>query len=433
MAEEKQQRKHNYEVNTVLERIMAQNPQIIPSRIELFTEVYYPIAILEMEVSETTFEDFDLVPLTILRFVEAGLSSANEIADMMGLSPSYAQKILDLLMGYSFVDSNGITDLGRESLGMQQKIEHACVRQRFQADAITGDLLKIGEQPSDADLQGKDKTFIVIPHMPHIEGVSIEAINKQLLNSDFTKYKQYKGDILNANVEEIRDVECVGLQYIKAYMVKMQGIDSPFIISYQYDSSQESFKDRFRWLPMKMPSEKAYTEYGFSRDIACYSVDSLKTINELYGLVCKKITEIDEGKLKKLLGHIQPFDYSNMDISMGRIMDGVPEQISVYVNADSFTKWNAFVLRFLENYDNVGGYLFTDSWLNGLFIRFESQNPDIRKASKEYKKMLRHEDKKQLVAYVKNELFDKNKNGESINFQEFIETLNRYELENKED
>ena len=433
MAEEKQQRKHNYEVNTVLERIMAQNPQIIPSRIELFTEVYYPIAILEMEVSETTFEDFDLVPLTILRFVEAGLSSANEIADMMGLSPSYAQKILDLLMGYSFVDSNGITDLGRESLGMQQKIEHACVRQRFQADAITGDLLKIGEQPSDADLQGKDKTFIVIPHMPHIEGVSIEAINKQLLNSDFTKYKQYKGDILNANVEEIREVECVGLQYIKAYMVKMQGIDSPFIISYQYDSSQESFKDRFRWLPMKMPSEKAYTEYGFSRDIACYSVDSLKTINELYGLVCKKITEIDEGKLKKLLGHIQPFDYSNMDISMGRIMDGVPEQISVYVNADSFTKWNAFVLRFLENYDNVGGYLFTDSWLNGLFIRFESQNPDIRKASKEYKKMLRHEDKKQLVAYVKNELFDKNKNGESINFQEFIETLNRYELENKED
>ncbi len=432
MAEKQQQKKHNYEVNTVLERIMAQNPQIIPSRIELFSEVYYPIAILEMEVSETTFEDFDLVPLTVLRFVDTGLTDAEDIARMMGLSPNYTQKILDLLMGYSFVDSSGITELGRESLGMKQKIEHANVRQRFQADAITGDLLKIGEQPSEADLQGKETTFFVIPHMPHIEGISIEEINKQLLNADFTKYKQYKGDILNANVEEIKDVECVGLQYIKAYLVKMQGIDSPFIISYQYDSRQESFKDRYRWLPMRVPSEKAYREYGFSRDIACYSESALKIINELYRLVCKKITEIDEDKLKKLLGHIQPFDYSTMDISMGRIMDGVPEQISVYVNAESFTKWNSFMLRFLENYDDVGGYLFTDSWLNGLFIRFESQSVDIRKASKEYKKMLRHEDKKQLVTYLRNELFDKAQEGKSIDFKAFMETLKQYVVENKE-
>lgn len=433
MADNQQQRKHNYEVNTVLERIMSQNPQIIPSRIELFTEVYYPIAILEMEISETTFEDFDLVPLTVLRFVDAGLSSAEEIADMMGLSPNYTQKILDLLMGYGFVLSDGITELGRESLGLQQKIEHANVRQRFQADAITGDLLKIGEQPSEADLQGKDKTFGVIPHMPHIEGVSVEEINRQLLNEDFTKYKQYKGDILHSNVEEIKDVECIGLQYLKAYLVKMQGIDSPFIISYQYDSSQENFRDRFRWLPMKMPSEKAYSEYGFSRDIPCYSESAVKAINELYRLVCKRITEIDEEKLKKLLGHIQPFNYSSMDISMGRILDGVPEQISVYVNADSFTKWNAFILRFLENYDDVGGYLFTDSWLNGLFIRFESQNPDIRKASKEYKKMLRHEDKKQLNAYIRNELFGKEQAGTTIDFKAFIATIGQYVMENKEE
>ena len=114
-------------------------------------------------------------------------------------------------------------------------------------------------------------------------------------------------------------------------------------------------------------------------------------------------------------------------------MDGVPEQISVYVNADSFTKWNAFVLRFLENYDDVGGYLFTDSWLNGLFIRFESQNPDIRKASKEYKKLLRHEDKKQLVSYLRNELFDKEQDGKTIDFNLFTETLNQYMVESKED
>ncbi len=75
MAELQQEKKNNFEVNNAFDRIMEQNPQIIPARVELFTEVYYPIAILEMEISETTFEDFDIVPLTVLRFINLGLEA----------------------------------------------------------------------------------------------------------------------------------------------------------------------------------------------------------------------------------------------------------------------------------------------------------------------------------------------------------------------
>ena len=431
MAEE--QKKHSYEINVVLDRILQQNPQIVPGRIELFSEVYYPIAVLEMEMTETTFEDFDLVPLSVLKFIRAGLRTAEEIAGLMGLSRSYVQKVMDLLMGYGYIDSKGLTETGRESLKAEKKIAHAAVRQRFQADAITGDLLKIGEQPFEADLQDREKTFAVIPHMPHIEGISIEAVNNQLLKSDLTRYKHYQGDILNANVDVIRDVVCTGLEYIRAYLVKMQGIDSPFIISYRYDSSKKEFNERFRWQPMRMPCERAYTEYGFSREIECYTPEALKTINSLYRLVCRNIVGIDEKRLRKLLGHIQPFDYSTMDISMGRITDGVPEQISVYVNAASFRKWNAFVLTFLEKYDPVSGYLYTNSWLNGLFIRFESQSPDIRRASKAYKKMLRHENRKQLNTYIREALFRDNTEDTAIDFREFLGVLERYELENKEE
>ena len=116
--------------------------------------------------------------------------------------------------------------------------------------------------------------------MPHIEGISVEEINQQLMGTDLTKYEHYQGEILNANVDTIKGVECIGLEYIRAYLVKMQGIDSPFIISYKYDASKKGFNERFRWQPMRMPCEKAYTEYGFSRDIECYSDQSLKTINE---------------------------------------------------------------------------------------------------------------------------------------------------------
>lgn len=430
MAED--QKRHNYEINMVLDRILQQNPQIVPSRIELFSEVYYPIAILEMEMSETTFEDFDLLPLSVLKFINAGLGTAKEIAELMGLSGNYVQKVMDLLMGYGYIDSNGLTDMGKEALRIEKKVAHSTVRQRFQADAITGDLLKIGEQPFEADLQGREKTFAVIPHMPHIEGISIEAINDQLLKSDLTRYKHYQGDILNANVDDIKDVVCIGLEYIRAYLVKMQGIDSPFIISYRYDSSKKEFNERFRWQPMRMPSKKAYAEYGFSKEIECYTPEALKTINSLYQLVCKNIVEINEKRLQKLLGHIQPFDYTTMDISLGRITDGVPEQISIYLNANSFRKWNAFVLTFLEQYDPVSGYLYTNSWLNGLFIRFESQSPDIKKASKAYKKLLRHENRKQLNTYIRGMLFS-DSDDTAIDFKEFIEVLEKYELENKEE
>lgn len=424
-----EQRKHTYDINVVLDRILQQNPQIVTSRIELFSEVYYPIAILEIEMTETTFEDFDLVPLSVLKFISAGLVTASEIAGMMGLSASYVQKNIDLLMGYGYVDAHGLTDVGTQALKIEKKVAHSAVKQRFQADAITGDLLKIGEQPFESDLQGREKTFFAIPHMPHIEGISVEEINQQLMGTDLTKYKHYQGEILNANVDTIKGVECIGLEYIRAYLVKMQGIDSPFIISYKYDASKKGFNERFRWQPMRMPCEKAYTEYGFSRDIECYSDQSLKTINALYELVCKNIVEIDEKRLKKLLGHIQPFDYSTMDISMGRITSGVPEQISVYVNSNSFMKWNNFVLTFLEQYDNITGYLFTNSWLNGLFVRFESQSPDIRKAAKAYKKALRHFDRKQLTTYIRKNLFDKNSEDMAIDFSELVQVLEDYEKE----
>lgn len=424
---------NKYDINTVLMRIFQQNPQIPPSRIELFSEVYYPIAILEMELSETTFEDFDVVPFSVLKFVSAGLGTSEEIAELMGVSCSYIQKIMNLLMGYGHIDANGITYMGKESLEAGKKVTHAVVRQRFQADAVTGDLLKIGEQPFEADLLGRKHTYGMIPLMPHMEGISVEEINQQLQESDLTRYKNYQGDILHANADDIKDVNCIGLKYIKAYLVKMQGIDIPFIFSYRYDSGKREFHERFRWQPMRMPCEKAYSEYGFSRDIKCYPDEALEMINSLYGLVCKNIAGINEEKIRQILNHIQPFDYETMDISLGSVRDGVPEQISVYVNAASFTKWNSFVLTFLEQYDPDSGYLYTNSWLNGLFIRFESQNPDIRKASKMYQKLLRHENRKQLNTYIKGKLFSGESVDVAIDLKEFMEVLEAFALENQEE
>lgn len=424
------QKKTGYDVNRVLEQFLCQNPQIVPDRVELFTEVYYPIAVLEIEMTETTFEDFEFIHLTILNFIKSGMSEAREIADMMGLSVGYVKKVIDLLMGYGYIENKGITLLGREALAIEKKIVHATVCQRFKADAVTGDLLKIGIQPSETDLLEKEETFDVIPHLFHIEGISVESINSQLQDEDLIRYKQYQGEILHANVEEIIGVNCVGLEYVKAYMIKLQGIDSPFIISFQSDLSKGNFRERYSWKPMRVPCEKAYKEYGFSRDIECYSESSLKVINELYELVCKNLVKIDGERLEKLLRRIYPFDYSTMDISVKNISEGVPKQILIWLNPDSFTKWNSFVLSFLGGYDPLTGYLYTNSRLNGLFIRFESQNVEIQEVSKLYRHLLKQYKKNEVNSYIRTNLFEQE--NDAVVFSELEKVLVDFEKEHEE-
>lgn len=420
-----EQKKRNYEINQVLKRILDQNPQIVPARIELFTEVYYPIAILEIEMKETTFENFDLIPLSMMKFVDAGIRDAAGIAALMGLGPGYVQKVLDLLMGYGYLEAQGLTDLGRQSLEMERKISQNTVKQKFQADALTGDLLRVGQQLMDIDLISKERTASGIAHMPHIEGISMDDLNRQFREGNLMDYKKYKGDILNANVEEISSVRCVDLQYVKAYLVKMQSIPVPFIITNQYDASKESFQERFTWQPVRVPDVRAYTEYGFDRSIGCYSPESIQAIRELYQLVCRRIVGIDKEKVREVLEKIYPFDFQTMDITTGRLMDGVPEQISVYVNDTSFTVWNPFVFQFLLKYDMDGGYLFTHSRLMGLFVRFESQNPWIRKASRALRKAVRHHGRERPMSYLREHLMKEQ--GGTCDFREFLEVLARFQ------
>lgn len=424
------------DINKVLEQIIAQNPQIILSRIELFTQVYYPIATLEMELEETTFENFDVIPLTILRFIDAGLYDAVIVAKMMGLSKNYVRKMFDLLRGYGYLDESGLTEIGHMSLEAEQKIAQNTVRQKFQADAVTGDLLRLEQQVEEGNLELKDKTVYGIAHLPHIEGIEVEDLNNMLKSADLTTYKRYKGDILNSNVVAISDVKCVGMDYVKAYLLKMQGIKTPFIITNQYDSTKENFAERFSWKPIRVPSRNAYTDYGFDEGIPCYTEEALLVINDLYKLVCKRIVDVTDEDVRKTLSEIYPFNYDKMDISIGRIQNGVPEQISVYVNAASFTEWNMFILKFLEGFDMVSGYVYTHGRLNGLFLRFESANNLIKMSAKEFQRLLKISDRKQLMEFLRKQVLQRKRDEEVFDFNELIKLLKSFSDEknnNQED
>lgn len=420
-----EKKKRQFHIRTVLNQVLRQNPEIIVHNIELFSEISYPIAILELTMKETSFEEFDFIQLTILRFIALGIIKSKDIAAMTGLHENYVRKIKVLLMGLDYIDKNGMRPLGEESLQCEKVIKRTTVKQRFQADALTGDLLQVGELFEDSEFRERNRTSFYTPHLPHIEGITTDYVNKQLSGVDLTKYKQYRGSILNANADVIEDAKCIGMAYIKAYMLKLKGIEHPFIITNHVNTRKKAFNERYRWQPIRIPSDSAYSLYGFSQDIPCYSDESSQVIDDLYRLMCQNIAKMNDNKLKKALEREVALNEDFIDIDYGKIRKGSPDQIFIYLNEKSFLKWNFFILNFLEDYDPNQGYLYIKEGLDGLFIRFVSQSNILKKAAARYKKALKQYDKAQLNAFIKSRLFDND--SECIDFKEFIDILDEYE------
>ncbi len=406
--EKRKANKFGYEADilVVLNKVLEQNPNIVSSGIELFREIYYPIAQLEMEMDEVTFENFELVPYTVLNFISLGITEPKDIKNLMGISVGYIQRTIDILMGYGYLKETGLTHRGREALNDGHKISEHTVKQRFKADALTGDLLLVGQQPRDNIMRDKEETSRNTVHMPHIEGVTVQSLNEQLMRKDLTEYKKYSGSILNSNVKAITNIQCLGIDYVKAYLVKMKGIEIPFIITSQYDSTKVTYQERFTWQPIRVPSEKAYQLYQYSEEIPCYDEEATSIIMDTYGMICKEVSRYMKVDLEKVLQEIYPLDMNYVDIQMGNLKSGRPEQIAVRVTSEAFTKWNMFVVKFLLNFDEYQGSVYTHKKLDGLFVRIETQDVIIIELSKKLQRITEILEMKKVIGFIKDKIKD---------------------------
>src|SRR5690554_6482371 len=62
--------------------------------------IYYPIAELELEILESSSEEFETIEHCILELIHGGVGSVKQIAEMMGLTEKYVAKIINILEGY---------------------------------------------------------------------------------------------------------------------------------------------------------------------------------------------------------------------------------------------------------------------------------------------------------------------------------------------
>lgn len=381
----KQERKRNLNINTILKQILDQHRGIYLEDIELFTQVYYPIALLEMDLKEVTFEDFELVQLSILHLYYLGVRDSGKISSTLGIPVSYVNQVIQLMYGYGYIESGEVTQLGVKSLTEKRKIGLNSVKQRLYADALTCDLIRIQQQPFEEALIEKDYLNINIVCVPHEHGTTVEYINEQLCARDFTEYKKYKGEVLNSNVSDICNVECIDILYVNAYMMKLQSVPDPLIFINYWDKNTEDIKKRNTWQPIRIPNENVRNIFGFHKDLETYSENVLSIIEDLYLMVCTHLCDMNAELVLKILRGEYPFDIDESNIIIGRIINGIPEKISICVNENSFPIWNGFVYNFLKNYDSVKGYVCTYPKMKGLMIRFESSSSVITDLSNKIK------------------------------------------------
>lgn len=373
MAKEHKQnnRTAKNEALAALDDIHEKYKKLPSTDIEKFAPVYYPIAIVEMNLDEVSFEDFESVQYTILKMISLGVTDHVVLAETLGLSPNYVFKIIRLLNGYGHLDGNGITELGRDSISQGQKIVKSQVWQKFQLDALNGTLLKVDQTITDNMLNDREQTNITIGHLDYLDGMPVQEISTQLAKNNLSKYVHQKSGIINTNVTKINDVRCTEVKYARCYLMKVRNCDEPIVFAKRYDSSKEDVKERFSWQPFSVKNAVILEKYGFETDIPFNSDVARRYISQLYSML------IERGKKVNLVEEIhyamrKVYRFEEIGVEIART-DGVVVP-TVNIDERAFRIYRSWIINFLIGIQNDGEYLITNEKLYGHVISLRTES-----------------------------------------------------------
>lgn len=346
------------------------------SDIVFFAPVYYPIAILEINLDEVSFEDFEAVQLAVLRFYSLGIKDYNMIADLMGLSPNYVYRLLNLLRGYGHIDEAGITELGQKSLEVEKKITKAQVWQKFQVDALNGTLLKMSETVSDNVLNDKGDTSFIVGHLDYIDGISVDLIRMQIAGEDYKDYIKRDSDILSTNLLAINDVKCTDILYAKSFILGLKSAIEPLIFAKRYDSKKEKLSERFTWLPFSVGDESIKARYGIEDQVGLSTETSSQYANAVLGLINDRAANLNlEEEVPKVLQRTYPFNLDEVELVQSF------NPVIVNINERSFTSFRKWILNFLMDLVEDGESLVSNEYLYGNIIKLRSKSDKLFKTA----------------------------------------------------
>lgn len=360
-------------VTDALNEILTQYPRIRPAHIETFIPVYYPIAMVEMQMQEHTFEDFETVHLAVLRLVALGIREPELIAATLSLTAGYVEKVMHLLTGFGHLQGGDLTPLGQESLNQGKKITLKETMQTFQVDALNGTLLKLPKTVAEKSLAQLEQTTIKIGHLGSLEGISEDVIRGQLEGDRGMDYIYHNADILHANVSSIRDVRCTQICFAQSYLMKLTEQTVPIVFAKRYDKTQKLLRDRFSWQPYSISNPQVAQRWGFKENTPISTAPANESLLQMQRMLADALahTDIPENAMMDL--HIAyGLDPAGLQLQ--------PEgaQLVVRIHENAFTTPRFAALRLFRDAYIQQQLPIASGYLYGMLMRLCLDSPKLQ-------------------------------------------------------
>ena len=253
-----------------LNAILDQYENIPKDDIIFFFPVFYPIAILDIMMEENDFEDFDFINWSVLRIISLGICDSEVISKTLGMSKVYIDNIIKILLGYGYIDEKfQLSELGKMSLSQRKKITKHKSAQKFQADALSGRLIKVNENTIESNLKDPMETTVKVPHIDYRGAVIQESeIEKKIKNSP-QDYLKERGSFLNVNVVNIESIKLDSVKYCRCYLMKLKNHE-PVI----FNIAKNKYKITYE--PIGIGDESFRSYLGIKGEIVALNSDFAK-------------------------------------------------------------------------------------------------------------------------------------------------------------
>ncbi|MBR7132274.1 MAG: hypothetical protein IKD04_01935 [Clostridia bacterium] len=360
-------------MDDALRRICRTYPFIDLNYLQLFSKVYYPIAVIDAGISEESYEDFTAVERAVLKFYDAGFCSMEEISGFMGLTTRYVAQITKLLRSYCYLDDTlAVTKLGKQSLAANRKILPKSMRQTFEVDAVNGYPLRLGRTAySEEDFEKHIAYSVVIGGIDFTDTATV--ISRFNDGCDMALRNRARSSI-SVNVTGISDPQFVGIKYAAAYLIQLEGYE-PLIFA-DIEISEDGKQPYFLWQPFGIGEEKTARMLGLQ-----YPVYNTAQGQEIVNNAALQVSELamKEASRERFKSGIEY--YLNEGL---KLRPEFTEQVSDHrfiISGRALTEYNFDVLKLLTGLGSVNNiYTYSYPSYAGNFASFSRDTADKRLA-----------------------------------------------------
>lgn len=363
------------DLNQDLSTILKTYPTLSVADVDAFIPVYFPIALVEIDTVEESFEDFEVIELTVLKLVSLGVETSHEISELLAIDEKYVKRVLKLLIGYGHIKNNKITEIGLRSLGRGQKIEKKAGKQIFQVNALNGTIMKFEDVISERQLDDREHTRFRVAHMMNMMGVRTQSLIDQLKTGD--NYMNFVNSGKNeiVNLVGIQDIQLKEKQYAYSYILKIKGSD-PMVLSKRYNMHKRKIDERYQWIPLSVPNSIVRQKLNLSESIPVSTMLEKKIIQETMGLLKSKTENIEAQEMKQTyleaIMNMYPF------VTSVCAYKSLENGCEFFVKEQAFNTYNRKLYEILKSFGQYGIYVFGRDNFYGNFVKIRPVSIELQ-------------------------------------------------------